>query len=68
MTTDRSYRKARPVRAALDELERCSGTQFDPKVVEAVIAVVERREQDKPEPEEITLDPAAAAAPALLTP
>jgi HD-GYP domain-containing protein (c-di-GMP phosphodiesterase class II) len=60
MTTDRSYRKARPVAAALDELRRCSGTQFDPKVVAAVTAVVERREQSRPTPDEITLDPAAA--------
>jgi HD-GYP domain-containing protein (c-di-GMP phosphodiesterase class II) len=68
MTTDRSYRKARPVRAALEELERCAGSQFDPQVVAAVIAVVERREQSKPAPEEITLDPSAAATPALLVP
>jgi HD-GYP domain-containing protein (c-di-GMP phosphodiesterase class II) len=61
MTTDRSYRKARPVGAALEELRRCSGTQFDPQVVAALIAVVERREQAKPAPDEITLDPAAAA-------
>jgi putative nucleotidyltransferase with HDIG domain len=68
MTTDRSYRKARPVRAALDELERCSGSQFDPQVVAAVVAVVERREQSKPVPDEITLDPSAAASPALFVP
>jgi HD-GYP domain-containing protein (c-di-GMP phosphodiesterase class II) len=61
MTTDRSYRKARPVGAALDEMRRCSGTQFDPQVVAALIAVVERREQARPVPDEITLDPAAAA-------
>ena len=42
MTTDRSYRKARPVADAIAELRRCSGTQFDPRVVDAVIAVVER--------------------------
>jgi HD-GYP domain-containing protein (c-di-GMP phosphodiesterase class II) len=43
MTTDRSYRAARPPSAALEELRRCSGTQFDPRVVEAVTAVVARR-------------------------
>jgi putative nucleotidyltransferase with HDIG domain len=68
MTTDRSYRKARPFEAALDELRRCSGTQFDPRVVTALIAVVQRRERSNPTPDEITLDPAAAAAPSLLTP
>ena len=36
MTTDRPYRKARSLSAALAELDRCSGTQFDPTVVEAI--------------------------------
>jgi HD-GYP domain-containing protein (c-di-GMP phosphodiesterase class II) len=40
MTTDRPYRKARPVAEALGELDRCAGTQFDPEVVEAIIAVI----------------------------
>ena len=60
MTTDRSYRRARPEAAALDELRRCSGTQFDPRVVKAVIAVVERRQRQRPVVEELTLDPSAA--------
>ena len=42
MTTDRSYRKALPVEAAMAEVERCSGTQFDPRVVEALFAVETR--------------------------
>ena len=40
MTTDRPYRKARSHDEALAELQRCSGTQFDPAVVEALAAVV----------------------------
>jgi HD-GYP domain-containing protein (c-di-GMP phosphodiesterase class II) len=40
MTTDRSYRKALPVAEAVAELRRCSGTDFDPAVVEALIAAV----------------------------
>ncbi len=40
MTTDRSYRKARPVDEAVAELRRCSGTDFDPLVVEALAAAV----------------------------
>jgi HD-GYP domain-containing protein (c-di-GMP phosphodiesterase class II) len=40
MTTDRPYRKARPVEEAVDELRRCSGTDFDPAVVEALAASV----------------------------
>jgi HD-GYP domain-containing protein (c-di-GMP phosphodiesterase class II) len=40
MTTDRSYRKALPVGVATAELRRCSGTEFDPDVVEVLAAVV----------------------------
>jgi HD-GYP domain-containing protein (c-di-GMP phosphodiesterase class II) len=36
MTTDRPYRKAMPIADALTELRACSGTQFDPRVVEAL--------------------------------
>jgi len=36
MTTDRSYRKARPAEEAIAELRRCAGTDFDPVVVEAL--------------------------------
>jgi HD-GYP domain-containing protein (c-di-GMP phosphodiesterase class II) len=39
MRTDRSYRKAMPLEAAIEELERTRGTQFDPAVVDALIAV-----------------------------
>jgi len=40
MTSDRPYREALTVAAALDELERCAGTQFDPEVVAAVVSVL----------------------------
>jgi HD-GYP domain-containing protein (c-di-GMP phosphodiesterase class II) len=39
MTTDRPYRKARTTGAALAELQRCAGTQFDPQVVAALVTV-----------------------------
>ena len=39
MTTDRSYRRALPISDAIAELERCSGTQFDPEVVRALVRV-----------------------------
>jgi HD-GYP domain-containing protein (c-di-GMP phosphodiesterase class II) len=42
MTTDRSYRAALPMREARAELERNAGGQFDPAVVEALLAVVRR--------------------------
>ncbi|WP_053226763.1 HD-GYP domain-containing protein [Solirubrobacter soli] len=41
MTTTRSYREAMPVAAAVEELRRCSGTQFDPQVVVALLAVLQ---------------------------
>ncbi|MBU4604474.1 MAG: HD domain-containing protein, partial [Proteobacteria bacterium] len=40
MTSDRPYRNAMGLRDALNELERGSGTQFDPKVVEAFATLV----------------------------
>jgi hypothetical protein len=40
--SDRPYRKGRPTPAALAEMQRCAGTQFDPKVVEALHASVRR--------------------------
>jgi putative nucleotidyltransferase with HDIG domain len=40
MTTDRSYRTAMSREAAIEELGACSGTQFDPKVVDIVIDIV----------------------------
>ena len=41
MTTDRSYRTRISHEAACDELVRCSGSQFDPVVVEAFLAIVD---------------------------
>jgi putative nucleotidyltransferase with HDIG domain len=35
MTEDRVYRKANDAKYALDEIKRCSGTLYDPEVVEA---------------------------------
>jgi putative nucleotidyltransferase with HDIG domain len=40
MTTTRSYRQAMSTADACAEMERCAGTQFDPAVVEALLAVV----------------------------
>jgi HD-GYP domain-containing protein (c-di-GMP phosphodiesterase class II) len=40
MTTTRSYRKAMPVSDAVAEVRRCAGTQFDPAVADALLAVV----------------------------
>ncbi|MFE9170439.1 HD-GYP domain-containing protein [Streptomyces kebangsaanensis] len=42
MTSTRSYRRARPVGAALEELERCAGAQFDPRMVTALARALDR--------------------------
>ena len=42
MTSDRSYRKALPVEVAVEELRSCSGTQFDPRVVDALVTALRR--------------------------
>ena len=39
MVSDRVYRKGCPYSEALEELERCAGTQFDPMIVEAFKAI-----------------------------
>jgi HD-GYP domain-containing protein (c-di-GMP phosphodiesterase class II) len=43
MTTTRSYRGARTLDEAIVELRRCAGKQFDPVMVEALIAAVEEQ-------------------------
>jgi HD-GYP domain-containing protein (c-di-GMP phosphodiesterase class II) len=40
MTTDRTYRRALPPEVAAEELRANTGTQFDPEVVAALLAVV----------------------------
>ena len=39
ITSDRPYRKARSFAAAREEILRCSGTQFDPAVVEVFLKI-----------------------------
>ncbi|MGW1195025.1 HD-GYP domain-containing protein [Streptomyces sp. NPDC002536] len=54
MTSTRSYRRARPVPAALEELDRCAGTQFDPRMVEALSrALTHHRWHPAPPPPEL---------------
>ncbi|MGW5424242.1 HD-GYP domain-containing protein [Streptomyces sp. NPDC003943] len=42
MTSTRSYSRARPVGTALAELERCAGSHFDPRMVEALARALAR--------------------------
>jgi HD-GYP domain-containing protein (c-di-GMP phosphodiesterase class II) len=40
MTSDRSYRRALSLEEAAAELRSCAGTQFDPRVVDALVAAL----------------------------
>ena len=42
MISDRPYRKALPMSHAREEIKRCAGTQFDPKVVQVFLSVPEQ--------------------------
>ena len=42
MLSDRPYRKALPMSHAREEIQRCAGTQFDPRVVEVFLSVPEQ--------------------------
>lgn len=48
MTSDRPYRSALEREVAIAELERCSGTQLDPAVVEAFLRVLDRGDEMTP--------------------
>jgi putative nucleotidyltransferase with HDIG domain len=63
MTTNRPYRRARPWHEAMDELRRCSGTQFDPRVVEAVLTVCERKRRREDEAAALLPDPSVFLSP-----
>jgi cyclic di-GMP phosphodiesterase len=41
MISDRPYRKALPMSHAREEIQRCSGSQFDPRVVEVFLSIPE---------------------------
>jgi putative nucleotidyltransferase with HDIG domain len=42
MISDQPYRRALPLSHAREEIRRCSGTQFDPKVVEVFLSIPEQ--------------------------
>jgi len=46
MTTDRPYRRALSMETAIAELQRCSGAQFDPEIVEAFVSFMSEQERD----------------------
>jgi response regulator RpfG family c-di-GMP phosphodiesterase len=46
MISDRPYRRALPMSHAKDEIRRCAGTQFDPKIVAVFLAIPDRHWQE----------------------
>ncbi|RCG19555.1 HD-GYP domain-containing protein [Streptomyces diacarni] len=62
MTSTRSYRRGRPVAVAVAELERCAGTQFDPRVVAALAHALRRHGWPYTEPATARDDAAASPA------
>jgi len=49
MTQDRAYRKALPLTAALDEIRKNAGSQFDPAVAQAFLRLMGGEAEDKEE-------------------
>ena len=45
MVSERPYREAVGLPLALEELDRCAGTQFDARIVEAIRAVLTRSDE-----------------------
>ena len=43
MTSDRPYRKGLPMTVVIDELRKYSGRQFDPKIVDAFMRLLEQQ-------------------------
>jgi len=47
MIHDRWYKRKRTIQGAVDEIVRCSGTQFDPIVVEAFLRILKKMDLEK---------------------
>jgi diguanylate cyclase (GGDEF)-like protein len=61
MVNDRPYHKGMPEQDAIAELRRCSGTQFDPTIVEVFTRMLEREELH--EEDGLPISSAALSAP-----
>lgn len=57
MTSDRPYRRGRSTEEAITELRSCSGSQFDPKIVEAFVDVLELIQREEPVVQGTTFPP-----------
>jgi len=67
MTSDRSYRGARPVPEAVAELRKWSGKQFDPAFVHAFVTAIERDGWDAPDAPDAPDVPDTPGAPGRAT-
>ncbi len=47
MTSDRAYRRALPHEVAVNEIERCAGSQFDPEVSDTFVSGLERYREEE---------------------
>jgi len=63
MTSDRPYRQALSVRAALEELQKEKGRQFDPDVVDAFVSMMQEREREE---QTLTVSPAHPSEPSRI--
>jgi putative nucleotidyltransferase with HDIG domain len=62
ITSDRPYRAAQSLAAAREEIKRCSGTQFDPQVVETFLAMPDAIWEDLRKEIDAQIYPAYSAA------
>jgi putative nucleotidyltransferase with HDIG domain len=46
MISDRPYRRALPMAHAKEEIRRCAGTQFDPKIVSVFLSIPDKHWQE----------------------
>ncbi|NBM15365.1 HD-GYP domain-containing protein [Streptomyces sp. GC420] len=71
MTSTRCYSRARPVAVAVEELQKCAGRQFDPRMVRALVRALDRRgwrpavTADEPAAPRGNVPPAPACRPGL---
>ncbi len=56
MIADRPYRRGRTIEDAIEELERCAGTQFDPKIVDPFIGIIKEQEMAHSTVDALTAD------------
>jgi putative nucleotidyltransferase with HDIG domain len=60
ITSERPYKKAKSTLEAMNEILRCSGSQFDPMVVEAFMDTYDKWVKEMEELHELTRQPSAA--------